>query len=171
MADMLNGVRPAAQAVTPRAGRTNPAPAPALNNVYRVKILGRLREQLTVTTFHYLGDKAVNTPQAIVDFPAVYDAFVAVGGTLQAFESCVSVDWTGESIVVDSPNNPAAAPYVRVQDPAIVKGTGPTPCLPNQMAASLIKRTQHGGQCGRGRFAIPAVPTVWQAESRVTVPG
>jgi len=93
MADMLNGVRPAAQAVTPRAGRTNPAPAPALNNVYRVKILGRLREQLTVTTFHYLGDKAVNTPQAIVDFPAVYDAFVAVAGRFK--RSRVVCLWTG----------------------------------------------------------------------------
>jgi hypothetical protein len=145
-----------------RANRPLPA---ANNNVYRLKVIGEIEKQVTVTTFFYQ-DTLPISDVAGTKFSVLADGFQAIspGVELSLLAAC-SADWKEDQIVIDSPTQKQLAPYVRTVS---APGTGPAGHLPTQMAASLIKRTLFSGQCGRGRWALPGVPSTWCTLSTIT---
>jgi hypothetical protein len=134
--------------------------------VYRLKVLGLIENQVTVTSFFYDDNQPIGAT-ARTNAPILKDAFVGLGGPWIPLLACLSADWKGTSIIIDSPTFPAMAPLVYpVADP----GAAPVGHMPTQIAASLIKRTAFKGQCGRGRFALPAVPETWVTLSTINHP-
>lgn len=144
----------------PRFTRVNPPlPAPA-SNLYRIAIIGNIENQLTINTFYYLDARTIGS---LVNFTALGTAFQT--GIDALFKAAVSADWSQVGFKIDSPNNPLVQPLIYFQ---AAFGGGPAGHEPTTVSGTIIRYTNTKGQSGRGRLALPAVPSVWVTSSTIT---
>lgn len=151
----------------PRFRRRNPNLPALTNDVLRVKIVGQIENQVTVSSFFYRGPTLPNNC-TLADLTDLGTGFVAVGNMLSKFVAAVSADWTLTAVNIDCPTTPSLAPLITAQTG---NGGGPTPHLPTEVAMPLIRQTAVKGQCGRGRLSTPAVPSAWVTASKLTTTG
>jgi hypothetical protein len=144
----------------PRFRRNNPPlPAPPAN-IFQVAALGTVEGQMTVNTFYYWDSGEALTALSESALEAAW-----VGTYQTPYVACMSSDWALTGYRVSCVTTPTRAPLIASVNAA---GTGPAGHEPTEIAAVVLRRTLFRGQCGRGRFSLPAVPTSWVTNSRIT---
>lgn len=148
----------------PRFRRTNvPLPVPA-GNVFRVRIVGSIESQLTVTTFYYMDGRTPGS--ALTSHCTDLDTALRVASHLYAkYVGACSNEWVGTSVLIDSPNNPNLATQTFASPGTPSGGPGHEPTT---VSAVITKYTGFKGQAGRGRVYVPAVPTGFVGSSTIT---
>lgn len=150
-------------AKAPRTTQIPTPPAPvALGNVYCVKIIGSVEEQLTVSTFYYMDDRQAGTASR-TDIQELLTLFDAAGKVFEGFQACVPPTFTTHRLEGHVFNMPTLMNVVLPKNE--MAGGVPGVHLPTQMCATLIKRTLLRGKRGRGRLSMPAVPLGWVVNS------
>lgn len=148
----------------PRFRRNNPKLPLPVGNVYRVKLLGQLENQLTINTFYYMDDQALATATE-TSIANLGVAISAAGALIPKYAACMSVDWTLTGYIIDVPTSPSLAAVVTNQ---LTVGSGPAGHEPTEVAAVITRQSAVKGQCGRGHVSLPAIPTSWVTASRLT---
>lgn len=148
----------------PRYRRVNQSLPAATGNVIRYKIICQIESQITISTFWFVDNNAPGSMTSAEQL-SIDTALSAVGNLLPKFFACCSADLVGVATEIDSPNNPLLVTY---QSPLVGGGTGPAGHEPTYVSATMARVTDFKGQCGRGRLAIPAVPTAWVTASSLT---
>lgn len=129
-------------------------PAPVISgNVYRVNVIGKLENCVTVSTFAY---QDTNSPGSATETETneLLALFLSAEGPMNRYILATTNDFIIDRLTCDSPTSPQVLPAVHVSG---VSGNGPAGHLPNQTCVTLIKRTSLRGKRGRGRLSMPAV--------------
>lgn len=125
----------------------------ALNDVYLIKVQGRLFSQATINTFHYKETLQITAGD---NAAAIATAFNAAGGVAANLRGTVSSDWMHETTSVQRirplPMNEAV---ILTQ---MTAGTRASGSCPPQVAAVVTRRTGLAGRANRGRIYVPAIP-------------
>lgn len=148
----------------PRFRRQNLKLPTPVNNVYRVKFLGSIENQLTINTFYYRDANALGTAN-LTHYTNLYNAITSAGALRSAYVGCISSDWTMTEIIIDCPTSPSLSEFY---SPDSTAGGGPGLHLPTENAMVFDRYTGNKGQCGRGRVSLPAIPGSWVTQSKVT---
>jgi len=148
----------------PRFRRQNQKLPVPTSNVYRVRLLGSFENQLTSNSFYFFdGNPFAST--TLTNLQNLSTAIGAAGSLIPKYVAAISVDWHLTGYIIDSPTSPSLA-ALNVQQ--ITVGGGPAGHEPTEVAAPFIRYSSVKGQCGRGRFSLPAVPTSWVTGSNTT---
>lgn len=145
----------------PRFRRSNIKLPTPVNNVYRVRVLGKIENQLTVSSFFYR-DARVSQTATTAFLTDLGTGFIAPGGMLAKYAAACSSDWSVSAIIIDCANLTTLSPLFAAQTG---NGGGPATHMPTEVSMPLIRRTAVKGQCGRGRISTPAVPLSWVTAS------
>lgn len=145
----------------PRFRRQNPKLPTPTSNVYRVRLLGQVEFQLTSNSFYFFdGNPFAST--TLTNLQNLSTAIGAAGSLIPKYAAAISADWHLTNYIIDSPTSPTLAALNVSQ---ITLGGGPAGHEPTEVAAPFIRYSTVKGQCGRGRFSLPAVPTGWVSAS------
>jgi hypothetical protein len=148
----------------PRFRRNNSALYFVNGNIWRVRIIGAIENQLTVSSFYYIDELGPGTATLAVGV-ALSIAFQGASAVFTKYCAAVSGDWLSSLVLVDSPTNPTLA---TIQNIDVAVGTGPAGHEPTVVGAVVAKLTAVKGQCGRGHITTPAVPTAWVTGSNLS---
>lgn len=136
-------------------------PSIAPGDLLAVTVKGRLFQQRTNNTFHYLIDTAVaqNLGNFASQFTADFDPVWA---------NAVSEDWTADTLVIRriSPNSTRG-----IEFGLDWVGQVESPALPPSTAAVISRYSYSGGPSNRGRVFIAGVATSHHLEGSLTNPG
>lgn len=149
----------------PRFHRTN-ASLPAIplgSNVVCYKIIGAVENQLTVTTFYYMGGVGLPTALQLGTLMLNISAVLRV-----LYLNCIAADWTLTSERIDIVNVNTVQGQTSITNAGSV-GTRVAPHLPTQMAAVILRQCNVKGQHGRGRISLPAISAGDCTESTITL--
>lgn len=149
----------------PRFKRVNPPlpVVPAGANVCLYRIVGSVENQLTVTTFYFMGG---NAPPTTLQLGTILTN--ASNALRVLYLSCIAADWSLVSERIDVVN------VNSIQGQTIVTNAGAlgsrvAPHLPTQMAAVILRQSNVKGQHGRGRISLPAISAGDCTESTITL--
>jgi len=140
----------------PRFTRVNFPPPPPAYNVWRLAVVGSIEGQMTINNFFYHDGIAITSGVTGIVQNNLYNAFVGASGPWDEYKGALSADWTSVEIRVDSPTSLDFGTAIYPQGAA---GLGAGGHEPTTVAVILSKLTELKGQCGRGHWALPAVPS------------
>lgn len=138
----------------------------AVNDVFRVAVVGSLHGQQIVSVFHY--KQATNNVTANSDVKELALAWKA--DVMTPYVEAMSQDYTG--LVIEARSMPiGGAPMVGHDQTEAVVGDVAQDALPPASAAVIRRITGFLGRKYRGRLFMPAVPVGWVSEGRITDAG
>ena len=140
----------------PRFHRTNP-PLPVVGNsqgVVKYSIRGKLDQQLTITTFMFLGPNNAPTGAQLTTLLTNIQAAV-----FPKYGLCVSSDWGGGNLeTLDVVHRNDIGGVVSGANGGAT-GNRAAGHMPSEVAAQVIRYTTTKGQHGRGRYSLPGIAT------------
>lgn len=148
--------------------RANPIPDPPANNVYRVRLIGALEEQQTMSTFFYADAKPKFTG-TYLDCADLFSGLdLPVTGLFSRYKEVMVSTWGGERVLIDLVTDPTILTHETVTNTWV--GIVPGPHKPIQSATTIAKFSLWKGQHGRGRISLPGVPDAWAVNTALVNP-
>jgi hypothetical protein len=137
------------------AGQVNPMPPFPTRDVFHVALIGRYDSQMTVSNFHYMGEKSIGG-SGDADMASLTAALIKTGGLVLTYADCCVTAWVGVELRVDILTMPEVVTMVTSLVP--LQGTQPLPGLPTHTAVTIARQANIRGKHGIGRISVPAVP-------------